>query len=128
MTIAVDFDGVIHAYSKGWGDGSIYDDEVEGAFLNLSLMMIREPVFVFTARRPGQVSRWIEQTSNHTIECTTFHPRTWYGKRKPFWNDRGLLLVTNWKLPARLYIDDRAYHFENWRDTMSRVMKKPQTS
>jgi hypothetical protein len=28
--ILVDFDGVIHRYSKGWADGSIYDDPVEG--------------------------------------------------------------------------------------------------
>ena len=30
-TIAVDFDGFIHKYSKGWHDGSIYDEPVEGA-------------------------------------------------------------------------------------------------
>lgn len=30
-TIAVDFDGVIHKYSKGWQNGSIYDEPVEGA-------------------------------------------------------------------------------------------------
>jgi len=29
-TIAVDFDGVIHQYSKGWEDGSIYDKPVKG--------------------------------------------------------------------------------------------------
>ena len=28
-TIAVDFDGVIHKYSKGWQGGEIYDEPVE---------------------------------------------------------------------------------------------------
>jgi len=30
-TIAIDFDGVLHGYSKGWKDGSIYDKPVFGA-------------------------------------------------------------------------------------------------
>lgn len=112
MTIAVDFDGVIHAYSKGWGDGTIYDEVIKDAFWALDVLMSKEPVFIFTSRKPRSVARWIEQTSAYTIECTTMFPRTWYGKRKPFWNGRGHLLVTNWKLPARVYVDDRAFLFE----------------
>lgn len=30
-TICVDFDGVIHKYSKGWQGDVIYDEPVEGA-------------------------------------------------------------------------------------------------
>jgi hypothetical protein len=29
--VLVDFDGVIHRYSKGWGDGTVYDPPVAGA-------------------------------------------------------------------------------------------------
>jgi hypothetical protein len=118
MTIAVDFDGVIHTYSRGWSDGSIYDEELKGAFWGLETLMAKAPVFIFTSRNPVRVARWIEQTSSYTIECTTRFPRTWYGKRKSFWNTRGLLLVTNWKLPATVYIDDRAYRFTDWRQTI----------
>lgn len=50
-TIAVDFDGVIHGYSKGWADGSIYDPPIEGA--RQSLHRIRRAgyrVLIFSTR------------------------------------------------------------------------------
>jgi len=31
MTVAIDFDGVLHRYSEGWKDGQIYDEPVEGS-------------------------------------------------------------------------------------------------
>ena len=118
MTLAIDFDGVIHAYSKGWQDGSIYDEPLPDALTALELLMKRDAVFIHTTRNARQVARWIERTSGHNIDCTTRPPRTWYGRRKPFWNTRGLLLVTNLKLPATVYVDDRAHRFEDWPTTM----------
>ncbi len=32
LKIAVDFDGVIHRYSKGWHDGTIYDPPMDGCY------------------------------------------------------------------------------------------------
>lgn len=118
MTIAIDFDGVIHTYERGWADGSIYGDFMPDAMPAIETLMKHDAVFIHTTRNARQVARWIEGTSRHSIDCTTRLPRTWYGPRKPFWNTRGLLLVTNLKLPATVYIDDRAHRFETWAKTM----------
>lgn len=123
MTIAVDFDGVIHRYSSGWGDGTIYDEPIKDALWGLSVLMAREAVFIHTARNPREVARWIEQTSGYSLECTTRLPRAWWGKRKPFWNRLGVLLVTDRKLPAKVYIDDRAYLFSNWEDDIPKLLR-----
>jgi len=50
-TVALDFDGVIHKYSKGWHDGTIYDDPIEGAFEYMkSLMEEGYCVFILSTR------------------------------------------------------------------------------
>ena len=118
MTIAIDFDGVIHTYGHGWLDGSIYGDFMPDAMAAVEALMRRDAVFVHTTRNARQVARWIERTSQYHIDCTTRLPRTWWGRRKPFWNTRGLLLITDRKFPATVYIDDRAHRFESWAKTM----------
>ena len=108
-TVAVDFDGVIHAYSKGWQDGSIYDKPVPGAFDALALLMKKFAVMVHTTREPASVARWIKEWGG--IETC------WYAdpaKLPQFWDDQRCLLVTDRKLPAVAYIDDRAIRFTNW--------------
>lgn|SRR5512136_1213746 len=122
MTVAIDFDGVIHDYTEGWQDGTIYGQPVDAALWALTVLMYREPVFVFTSRKPSQVARWIECESGYTIECTTHRPRTWYGRLKPFWDELHGVLVTNHKYPARIYIDDRAYKFTEWNEELFKVL------
>lgn len=63
-TIAVDFDGVIHGYSKGWQDGSIYDPPVPG--VARSLDRIRRAGFkvvIYTTRASNRVIDGVCQES-----------------------------------------------------------------
>lgn len=121
QAIAVDFDGVLHSYDKGWADGTIYGGWLPGAVTALSQLMHQHAVFIHTTRNPRQVARWIERQSGYGIECTTHLPRTWWGRRKSFWNQQGVLLVTDRKLAAVAYIDDRAVRFVNWPDALTAV-------
>jgi hypothetical protein len=114
QTVAVDFDGVIHAYSKGWQDGSIYDEPVPGAFDALRKLMKAYAVFVHTTRDPAQVGRWIKRRSG--IETEWFEDTR---NLPQFWNHQGSLLITGQKLPAVAYIDDRAIRFESWGQALS---------
>lgn len=111
-TIAVDFDGVIHRYSRGWQDGSIYDEPVAGAFSALNLLMRDYAVFVHTTRDPWPVAAWIEAGS--AIPCTVQ-----VNAGMEFWNVQGELLVTNRKLPAVAYIDDRGIRFTGWNQALT---------
>jgi hypothetical protein len=117
-TIAVDFDGVIHRYSKGWHDGTIYDPPVPGAIESLGLLMERFSVYIHTCRDPIQVARYLEDLSIPTLV-----PREHGGTSIKFWNKRGIILVTRTKLPAIAYIDDRAIRFESWERTLLDVAR-----
>ena len=100
-TISIDFDGVLHRYSKGFQDGVPYDPPIEGAVKAVERMMEKGyHVVVCTARDPANhqdVYDWLEKWGF------------------PF------LDVTNVKVPAYIYIDDRALRFTNWRDMMNYV-------
>jgi hypothetical protein len=117
-TIAVDFDGVIHAYTRGWADGTIYDEPLPGAFTALHYLMRQYAVFIHTSRDPRQVADWITIKS---VIPTCTEPPIGPGFRPPmaFWNDQTRLLVTNRKLPAVAYLDDRAVHFTNWDQALT---------
>ena len=104
-TIAVDFDGVIHGYSRGWGRGTIYDPPVDGALDALRALMEDYAVFIHTSRDPQQVATWL-LSYGFTVSTDDVGVK--------FWDERGGLLITNRKLPALAYIDDRAIRFESW--------------
>lgn len=125
MTIAVDFDGVIHRYSRGWHDGTIYDPPMPGAVPALRDLMGYDSVFIHTTRDADTVAAWLEThglpaTANDSCRtCLRNGPAPACPHCKGtgllvFWEHRELLLVTSRKLPALAYLDDRAVHFTDW--------------
>lgn len=104
-TVAIDFDGVIHRYSRGWGDGTIYDEPMSGAIEGIKRLQEQYAVFVFTSREVEQVIPWL---AAHGLDVAPDGP-----PYPQFWNGRQIL-VTNRKLPAVAYVDDRAVVFSSW--------------
>lgn len=113
QTIGVDFDGVLHAYSRGWQDGTIYDPPVDGAIDGLRALMGRYAVFVFTSRPAAQVAAWLH---GQGVAAVTG------GTNVTFWVTRDIVYVTNRKLPALAYLDDRAVRFTSWPQALGDLL------
>lgn len=134
MTIAVDFDGVIHQYSRGWQDGTIYDPPMPGALDGLRALLDQDAVFIFTTREPEQVMPWLERwgfdvsIDDRCGVCPNGTPNICTACKGSglltFWNERGQLLVTNRKLAATAYLDDRAVRFTNWAQALTDLAPK----
>lgn len=110
-TIAIDFDGVIHSYSKGWQDGSCYDEPMPGAIEGLHKLLDQYTVFILSTRDPRQIVDWMYHWSK-ALATEIICPDA------KFWDKRDVIGVTNRKLPAQAYIDDRAYLFRDWTEVM----------
>lgn len=108
--IGVDFDGVIHTYSKGWHDGSIYDPPIPGSLEALSHLMTKYAVAIISSREPHSIAQWLRD------RCFAAYADP--EGEHAFWNNQSCLLVTQRKIGCVAYIDDRAIHFENWQQTL----------
>ncbi|MCR4328649.1 MAG: hypothetical protein NUV53_04010 [Patescibacteria group bacterium] len=100
--IAVDFDGVIHAYRKGFLDGSVYDTPTPGVGSAMARLRKKYYVVVYSARTRSRVG---------CIAVTAYLKK----HRIPF--DE----VVGYKPPAKFYIDDRAIRFKNWQQTLQEL-------
>ena len=106
--IAIDFDGVIHNNDKGWYDGTCYGEPISGSLESIKKLSLIYNIIIFTAKAKSDrplvngktgvelVQEWCDEYgySKYITEITCEKPR------------------------AILYLDDKAYRFENWNDTI----------
>ena len=115
QTVAVDFDGVIHKYSKGYADGTIYDEPVQGVEGFLYNLMMNHAVYIHSTRDVFQIQDWM---ARH------FQIPTIIVKGRGFWKQKGVIAISNEKIPAIAYIDDRAIKFDgSWIRVWSELRK-----
>ena len=109
--IAIDFDGVIHNFDKGWHDGTCYGEPLPGSINAIKSLSKKYNIIIFTAKakknRPlvnGKtgvelVKEWLEKYGliDFVSEITSEKPR------------------------AKIYIDDNGYRFESWEKTLNDI-------
>lgn len=111
LTIAVDFDGVIHRYSEGWKDGSIYDVPLEGAKEALEKLGSKFQIVIYTTRLNPNLNDVTDQERKM---------RNWFEK---FGFKEGVHYhkLTSYKPKAKIYLDDRALKFSNWLQALQTI-------
>ena len=98
--LALDFDGVIHSYEKGWHDGSIYGTPTKG--------------FKEWAKEASKYFRLIVVSSRMSESGGMFAIKEWMSLNEI---DQTLFEFSTTRPPAFLTIDDRALTFEGaWKD------------
>jgi len=112
--IAVDFDGVLHACSKGYHDGTIYDSPISGSLEAVKQMAQKYKIVVYSAKarqdRPLIGGKTGIELIWEWLEAHGF---------KEYISD-----VTAEKPRAICYIDDRAVYFVDWDSTINYLTNK----
>jgi phosphoheptose isomerase len=111
VNIAIDFDGVIHKNTKGYFDGTIYDEPIEGTREALEKISNKYTIIIHTAKarhdrgfvdgKSGKQLIW-EWLENHNL-------------------DQFISKVTSEKPRAVAYIDDKSIQFSSWSDVLDQV-------
>ena len=105
-TIALDFDGVVHAYSRGWQDGKVYDAVTPG-FFNWAVEAAKHFRLVIHSSRANnefgqdQIRQWLKTQALHSL-VDNIPPIEISGTKPPAWitiDDRCVRFDGDWLAP-----------------------------
>lgn len=106
--IAIDFDGVIHNFDKGWHDGTCYGDPIPGAIEAIKKLSKKYKIIIFTAKAKPNRPLVDGKTGIELV-------RLWLMKYDIL---DCISEITSEKPHAQLYIDDNAYRFIGWEEAL----------
>ena len=104
INLGIDFDKVIHKCSKGFYDGTVYDDPIEGTEEALKKLSSKYTLICYTAKAKPDRGLVNGKTGTELVW-------EWLKKQK---FDKYISKVTSEKPRAVAYIDDKAVRFTDW--------------
>ncbi len=111
VNLGIDFDKVIHKCSKGFYDGTIYDDPVEGTEEALKLLASKYTLICYTAKA---------KPDRGLVNGKTGTELVWEWLKKHNF-DKYISKVTSEKPRAVAYIDDKAVRFTDWKSCFNKL-------
>ena len=109
--IGIDFDGVVHKNSKGFFDGTVYDEPVSGVYEAFEKISKKYTIIIYSAKARKDRMLINEKTGVELIwEWLHKHNLAKFVKE-----------VTAEKPRAVCYIDDKAIRFLNWKQVFSEL-------
>ena len=111
INLGIDFDGVIHKNSKGYHDGTCYDEPVEGVEEALKILSQKYNLICYTAKAKADRGVVNGKTGSHVVW-------EWLVK---YGFDKYIKTITAEKPRAVAYIDDKAIRFNDWDSCLNEL-------
>lgn len=109
--IAIDFDGVIHDFNKGYHDGTCYGEPLPGALEALKNLSEKYNIIIFSSKcLPDRPLVNGLNGKQLIVDWLTKYNVIQYVRD-----------VTHFKPRAKLYIDDKAIRFTSWNDIINQL-------
>ena len=112
--IALDFDGVIHNHYKGFGDGTIYGDPIEGSLESIEeLYKLGYTLKIYSCKSCSDRPLINGMTGSELI-------REWLEK---YGVSQYVKEICTEKPNALAYVDDKGVRFNTWKQTLKDLRK-----
>tara|TARA_Y100000361_G_C11023206_1_gene270739 strand:+ start:22 stop:402 length:381 start_codon:yes stop_codon:yes gene_type:complete len=110
-TIAVDFDGVIHNNSKGFHDGTVYGEPIDGVKKGLEYLSKSYKLVIYTCKA----------NPDRPLVDGKSGPKLIYDWLVKYELDSYIYNIVYEKPNAKYYIDDKAIAFTSWEDVKEKI-------